>query len=475
MAEFPENRLPGFERARDTFRRAALEVPAYADFLRRHNVAAEGIRTPQDFAGVPPVTKANYLHHYPLNMLAKGGDIAEAGIWSTSSGSSGKPTYWPRASLSLEQSIDLYDKIFRQSFRSHERSTLAVIGFAMGNWIGGTYTYTGIQHLRALGHRLSVIAPGIDVATILTNIADLGPYYEQVVLVGYPPFVKDVLDQAPAAVTDMDLKILMAGENISEGWRDYILKRIGKEGRAEHTCLIYGTADAGIMGHETPTTIAARRLARGDHQLDAALFGDDGIQPTFVEYQPDFRFTETDQDGYLLFTIDNAFPLIRYRINDRGRVVTASELARLIGRCGHEFTVRTSTENAGFIALGRRTDIAETFYSLKIFPESIRAALEDAAVSGTVSGKFSLVTHDDEAYGQTLSLHVELRADAAADEGLAPRLKELVVASLLRTNGEYRQLRQALGGRAEPMISLHDFGTGGFAHSIKHRWTGEPS
>src|SRR5215470_116254 len=466
---------PGFERALGTFRRAALEVPAYADFLRRNRVAAERVQTPRDFASVPPVTKANYLNHYPLNMLAWRGDMTEAGTWSTSSGSSGKPTYWPRGLLSLEQSIDLYDNIFRQSFRSHERSTLAVIGFAMGNWIGGTYTYTGIQHLRALGHRLSVIAPGIDVATILTNIADLGPYYEQVVLVGYPPFVKDVLDQAPPSVTDMDLKILMAGENISEGWRDYILKRIGKEDRAEDTRLIYGTADAGIMGHETPATIAARRLARSDHELDVALFGDDEIQPTFVEYQPDFRFTETDQDGYLLFTIDNAFPLIRYRINDRGRVITSSELARLIGRRGHEFTVRTSTENAGFIALGRRTDIAATFYSLKIFPESVRAALEDAAVSGTVSGKFRLVTHDDEAYGQTLTLHVELRADAAAGEGLAPRLKELVVASLLRTNGEYRQLRQALGGRAEPMISLHDFGTSGFAHGIKHRWTGEPS
>jgi phenylacetate-CoA ligase len=470
---------PGFERARDAFRRAALEVPAYADFLRRNKVAAERIQTPQDFASVPPVTKANYLHHYPLNMLARRGDIVEVGTWSTSSGSSGKPTYWPRDSLSLEQSIDLYDKIFRQSFQSHERSTLAVIGFAMGNWIGGTYTYTGIQHLRALGHRLSVIAPGIDVATILRNVADLGPYYEQVVLVGYPPFLKDVLDQAPSSVVDMDLQILMAGENISEGWRDYILKRIGKrigkEGGAEHTCLIYGTADAGIMGHETPTTIAARRLARNDPRLNVALFGDHEVQPTFVEYRPDFRFTETDPDGYLLFTIDNTFPLIRYRINDRGRVITASELACLLGRCGHEFTVRTSTEDAAFIALGRRTDIAATFYSLKIFPESVRAAFEDAAVSGTVSGKFYLITQEDEAYGQTLRLHVELRADATADEALAPRLQELVVASLLRTNSEYRQLHQALGRRADPMITLHHFSTGGFAHGIKHRWAGEPS
>lgn len=67
-----------------------------------------------------------------------------------------------------------------------------------------------------------------------------------------------------------------------------------------------------------------------------------------------------------------------------------------------------------------------------------------------------------------------MRAGATADEALASRLAELVVASLLRTNSEYRQLRQALGRRADPVITLHHFGTGGFAHGIKHRWTGEP-
>lgn len=449
---------PGFERALDTFRRAAFEVPAYKDFLRRNGVTAKRVQTPKDFARVPAVTKANYLNHYPLNMLAWRGDITEAGTWSTSSGSSGKPTYWPRGPLSLEQSISLYDKIFRQSFQSDERPTLAVIGFAMGNWIGGTYTFTGIQHLPALGHQLSVITPGINVAAILENIADLGPYYEQVVLVGYPPFVKDVLDQAPSSVVSRDIKILMAGENITESWRDYVLKRIGKEGKAGHTCLIYGTADAGIMGHETPTTIAARRLARDDPRLNAALFGVDDVQPTFVEYQPRFRFTETDPDGYLLFTVDSSFPLIRYRINDFGRVVTAPELVRLLDQCGHELTVRMSAEDAAFIALGRRTDIAATFYALKIFPESVRAALEDNEVAGIVSGKFHLITRNDDAYGQTLELHVELRAGVTAGAGLVPRLRELVVDSLRRTNSEYKQLHEAIGPRAEPAISLHRFG-----------------
>jgi phenylacetate-CoA ligase len=273
----------------------------------------------------------------------------------------------------------------------------------------------------------------------------------------------------------MDLRILMAGENISERWRDYILKRTGNKSTAEQTCLIYGTADAGIMGYETPTTIAARRLARDDHRLDSALFGSHEVQPTFVEYRPDFRFTETDPEGYLLFTVDNSFPLIRYRINDRGRVVTPTELQRLLALSGNGITVRTSAEQAGFIALGQRTDIAATFYSLKIFPESVRTALEETAVSGTVTGKFHLRTQDDEARGQTLRLHVELRADATPDAGLAPRLAELVVASLLRSNSEYRRLHQTLGSRAQPVISLHGFGTGDFAQGVKHRWTGEPA
>ena len=125
------------------------------------------------------------------------------------------------------------------------------------------------------------------------------------------------------------------------------------------------------MGYETPITIAARRLARDDHRLNVTLFGGHEVQPTFVEYQPDFRFTETDPEGYLLFTVDNTFPLIRYRINDRGHVVTAAELENLLGRDGTNHGADLGA-GAAFIALGQRTDIAATFYSLKIFPESVR-------------------------------------------------------------------------------------------------------
>jgi phenylacetate-CoA ligase len=462
----------GFVRALEVFRRAAAAVPAYADFLCTQGIVPGDVRTPTDFAAVPPVTKANYLHAYPLNELAWGGRIVEAGMWSTSSGSSGRPTYWPRDLTAIEQSYELHDRFFRQCFASHERSTLVVIGFAMGNWIGGTYTLAGVQHLRSRGHRVSVITPGINVATILENIADLGPYYDQVVLVGYPPFVKDVLDQAPPAVTDQDIRILMAGENITEAWRDYVLARIGKSHHPDHTCLIYGTADAGIMGHETPTTVRVRRAARDDPAFNRALFGDTPVQPTFVEYEPDYRYVETDDAGFLLFTVDTAFPLIRYRINDRGSTITADALRELAAEHVQPFEITTSSTNSAFIALGQRSDIAATFYALKIFPESVRAALERPDLAPMISGKFRLVTETDQTHEQTLHLHVELRADATVEADLVARVRELVVASLTSTNSEYSQLHQTLGERAEPVVALHGFGTDGFVHDIKHRWTG---
>uniref|UniRef100_UPI0024541076 hypothetical protein n=1 Tax=Nocardia abscessus TaxID=120957 RepID=UPI0024541076 len=46
--------------------------------------------------------------------------------------------------------------------------------------------------------------------TILANIAELGTRYDQVVIAGYPPFVKDVLDHAPEEVLRQDLRVLLA-------------------------------------------------------------------------------------------------------------------------------------------------------------------------------------------------------------------------------------------------------------------------
>ena len=76
----------------------------------------------------------------------------------------------------------------------------------------------------------------------------------------------------PSAL-DQDIKILLAGEAITESWRDHVLNRIGHPGDPGRVCLIYGTAEAGVMGHETALTTDIRRRAATDAVLSLELFG----------------------------------------------------------------------------------------------------------------------------------------------------------------------------------------------------------
>ncbi|WP_051029007.1 phenylacetate--CoA ligase family protein [Nocardia takedensis] len=457
----PSGSRPGSERALALFHRAAREVKAYGAFLAEHHIDARSIRTAAHFATVAPVTKRDYLHNYPRTALMWNGDPTVAVVWSASSGSSGTPTYWPQNDASTADNVELYDRIFERHFDSRRKSTLVVVGFAMGNWIGGTITMRAVERLRERGHRVSVIAPGINDA-VLDNIAALGGDYDQVVLAGYPPFVQDVLDRAGSAVLSLDLRLLLAGERITERWRDHILGRIGRAGEFERICLIYGTADIGVMGHETPTTIAVRRLADVDPELALDLFGSADALPTFVEYDPNLRYTEIDEDGSFLFTADTAVPLLRYRINDQGSILSAARVAAVLARHGYCLPVQTSTPDSGFLALRRRTDVSTSYYAVKLFPESVVAALEDPAISPALTGKFVLITRTDDAFTQSLELRVELREQVSITSMFTDQVTEKVLAALDRTNSEFRQLHAVIGDAAVPVVIAEPHGSARF-------------
>ena len=466
----PSATAPGSERALATFRHAVENVPAYTKFLSAQDFDPESVRSVEDFADVPATTKGNYVAAYGLDELMHRGDVTGARIWSSSSGSSGQPTHWARSDVSLTHSVQLHARIMRQ-FGADKRSTLLVVCFAMGNWIGGTYTLRAAEELNQRGFPLSVVAPGVDVETVRENVATLGKHYEQVVIAGYPPFVRDVLDGADAAVVRQDLKLLLAGESIGESWRDGILDLIGKSGRTEDVCLVYGTADAGMMGHETPTSISLRRLALEHRDVDEALFGGAAASSTLVEYDPAFRYTEIDADGRLLFTVDNSIPLVRYRINDVGRILSPHTLGVKLAELGHRMDLRTSSGEAGFIVLQRRADVAVSFYAVNIYPEPVRVALSHPQLVDTITGKFVLARRSGIDLRDVLELRVELRHDTAAQERATTEKAQLicrkVVEALSSSSSEYRELLQILRERALPRVSFHLFGSTDFQYEIK--------
>lgn len=212
-----------------------------------------------------------------------------------------------------------FEQIFRDSFQADSKRTLAVVCFTLGTWVGGMFTSSCCRHLAAKGYPITVITPGNNKTEIFRVLQALSPSFEQVVLLGYPPFLKDIIDTGIAQGIpwqDYNVKWVMAGEVFSEEWRSLVGKRVGSNQPCYDSASLYGTADAGVLGNETPLSICIRRFLASHPEAARELFGESRL-PTLVQYDPLSRFFEVQDDGTLLFSGDSGMPLIRYHIIER--------------------------------------------------------------------------------------------------------------------------------------------------------------
>ena len=183
---------PAAEAALELFHDAARSVPAYAAFLEWRRGSA-AVRSAEDFDRLPMLTKDNYQRRYQLPTCAGGaaGRLRHGRrvIWILGHADRLAEVGAGRTGGRGQVRAD-----FRHGFLADERSTLAVICFALGSWVGGMYTAACGRHLAAKGYPITVVTPGNDVAEIIRVVEELGPWFDQVVLAGYPPFVKNVID-----------------------------------------------------------------------------------------------------------------------------------------------------------------------------------------------------------------------------------------------------------------------------------------
>ena len=308
------------EHALELFRGVAREVPAYRAFLAEAGIDPAAIRSPEDFHRLPLLTKPNYVRRYPIAERVRGGRLEACDMMAVSSGSTGEPTFWPRFQSDEAAIAVRFEQVFAESFQADRRRTLALVCFALGSWVGGLYTLGCCRLLAAKGYPLLCVAPGNNKAEIWRVAKALAPEFEQTVLLGYPPFLKDVIDGGIAAGIDWRpwrVKLVVAGEVFSEEWRTLVGERLGSTDVCYGQASLYGTADAGVLGNETPLSIAIRRFLAETPKAARELFGESRL-PTLVQYDPMSRYFEVVESGTLAFTGDNGAPLVRYHIADRG-------------------------------------------------------------------------------------------------------------------------------------------------------------
>jgi len=452
------------------FQRAAGAVPAYRDFLREHDVDPAGIRTLADFASVPLMTKENYHGRYPLAQRCRDGRLEDCDMIAVSSGSTGKPTYWPRFLTDELAAADRFEQIFRDGFLAAQRPTLAVVCFPLGTWVGGLYTTSCCRHLALKGYPVTVIAPGNDKEEILRVVPELAAGFAQTVLLGYPPFLKDVIDTGigrGVPWASMGIKLVLAGEVFSEDWRDLMAKRAGMNSPARDCAALYGTADGGVLGNETPLSVTIRRFLARTPRAAQALFGQSRL-PTLVQYDPLSRFFET-RDGTLLFSADTGVPLIRYHIADEGGTLTYPQLLAFCADHGFDPQGDQGAAPMPFLYIFGRSLFTVSFFGANIYPENIAAGLEQPGVSDWVTGKFVLEVTEDADRDRQLAVTVELAPGEAGSASRERLAAECIQAQLRRLNSEFAHYVPE--SYQTPRISLRPAGDPGyFPRGVKHRY-----
>ncbi len=433
-----------------TFYYCVENVPAYADFLKSKKFDATTVCHESDLKNIPIITKENYILTYPLESLCAGGNLKQVAHIASSSGSSGTSLYWPRIAESEAISLAYFANIFSALFEADRKSTLIINSFALGAWVAGFEFYNAAKELTK-DYPASIVTPGPDIAETLRMISSIGGTFEQLIICGYPPFVKDIIEAGITEGVEWEkkrIRLLLAGEPISEEWR----ARVGMLLACDTTDIInvYGMAEAGILAHETPSSIA--------HRASNVL--PEGVTSLY-QYNPSLRHIEVGDDGHLLLTTMSAIPLVRYDTKDHGGVLGARTFGKNEG---------VSFASWPYVYLLGRLDSATTIYGVNIYADTIKAALHTQDLTHFITGKFTMEQGHDVNQDPCIHIDVELRKDQSMSGDLEKSVSEAVDVRLQQDTSEYRKLVMMIGSKATPVIRLKQYGEIGYVAGRKHKW-----
>ncbi|MGH7141416.1 MAG: phenylacetate--CoA ligase family protein [Minisyncoccia bacterium] len=469
----------GKKQALALFARTATEVPAYKNFLAASHIKPAHINSFDDFAAVSTISKS-YIREHSAQELMWHGTTATPHIYTATSGSTGKPAYFARSKTVDQNTSLLHELFFRSTTLNPERSTLVVDCFGMGIWIGGLITYEAFERLQSRGYPFAIITPGINKTEIFKALKELLPNYDQLILIGYPPFIKDIVDEAGennVTFENKEVALLFAAEAFTESFREYLAEKVGISNLLANTANIYGTAELGAMAIETPLSILIRRLALANRPLFERLFGPITKTPTLAQFNPESVLFE-GVGGNLIITGDSAMPLVRYALGDQGNVHTFDEIERLCGEHGidlvHEMTKAGMTHTMTklpFVHVYERADLSTTLYGLLIYPETIKEVLLRKEFASFLTGKLALVTRYNESHDQYLEVNIELRPDAQAPATMHKHLAAQIVENLREKNAEFSELWKFVGERALPKLVFWPNGDPQyFKPGVKQKW-----
>lgn len=440
--------------------RAARHVPALRRLLNQAGICDPAAAS---WGDLPQTDKRGYLLAHPFDDLL-GDDFTATYTIFGSSGSSGQPFYWPQLRRDQGAMAARLRSLLEESFRIHERRTLVIIGLALGSWIGGEHLSWVMKSLAAgSSYPLAVFSPGNRHDEILRMIASAGRHVDQILLVVCPSAIghlRLLAEQQGISLPLARMRYLVIGEPFPETMRLALRSETGIPAEDPLLLSIFGSADTGVLGAESPASAAVRSLAATDPALASDL-GFIGAVPHLFHLADDEVYLESCA-GELCVTRWQGIPLLRYNLHDAVRLLRwRSVLDLTLRRLGPDQPLAARLAAAGdlpdLVAVSGRADACLLLCGTNISEGMLDAAIHDPALTPWLTGAYRARMTLCQGR-QRLELTLECRSGTPADAASMESAYPILVAALGRVQPEFLDDWQSIYRRwdADPDLRILD-------------------
>ncbi len=443
-------------RAWRTFEMARRDVPAYRKYLEAVAPDAQ-VRFrgwDVDFSEIPEMDKASYIKSFPTHERCVGGRIPRRGVVADeSSGSSGTPTSWVRGRAEREAVRLILQATFSRFVG--ERPMFVLNAFSLGAWA------TGLNVSTSLADVCIIKSTGPDIQKIVETMEAFGPDYTYVVM-GYPPFLKNLADDSRARLSSYDVIAAFGGEGLSENMRRYLRQSF------REVIGSYGASDLEInMAAESEFTIALRQELERNEPLRRELTRTEyGVLPMIFQYNPFTYVIETNDAGELVVTIcrrGNLSPRVKYNIHDRGHVVRMPQLQEILRKHQAVRLLDLCVLDLPVLLHYGRSDLSVDFYGATVTPDSVREFVYADSARARDVATYRVISYEDHDTNKQLLFALELNDGVPADRYVEQDLQTELLEQLRKVNGDFANAYKQATPATRPTLRVYPSGTGPFA------------
>ena len=442
MTNFKRDSLGNVATAEAIAERAERGVVAYRDFVRNHGSSPSG-----PFNKRPIMDKPSYLATYGFHELL-GDDFDQTFTIFKSSGSSGHSFYWPQLKETNRATGEFLRAYLERSFAIHHKRTLAIVGLALGSWIGGEHFSWALKSVALTApYPFSIFSPGSCHDEIIEMIRRSSRFVDQIVLVVCPSAIGHILLRAEQSQRPLPLdkmRYLVLGEPFPESLRTSLQHRAGLAPTESPMFSVFGSADTGTLGVESAASVALRKLIEASPELADSLALPTGSAPHFFHCCAQDAYLESVK-GELLVTRWQGIPLVRYNLHDSACFYNWAAVRQAVLKTkqwdADGEALRAVIDHAGpdlpdLLAIAGRADACLILCGTNLSESMLDAAVRCEALNAFLTGIYKArILHEDDR--QYLALDLELCSGVAADPSTTDLLYKQLVEALGREQPEF--------------------------------------